>query len=300
MSLKDTIIGNAKIADGLEKNYQTDKLAHAYLFEGSKHLGKKTLALHFCELLLNSKEKNISKNPDLLIINPSEDDKQITVEEIRNLEKVLGLYPYCSKYKIAVIEQAERMNKAAANALLKTLEEPNKTTILILLSSNTNLLPKTIKSRCRRLKFLPVRKKILEAFLKDKTSDKTEAENIMEISGYRPGKIIQFLDDKESVNQAMKRIDQFSAIIQKNENERINEAENITSGETKEIISILDLWTIYCRKILVKGYENYSENKRESLSRTVQRINLITKTKEDILSKNINIKLAVENLLLQM
>ena len=300
MSLKNTIIGNERIAEMLEKSYKMDKLSHAYLFEGPEHIGKRTLALEFCKLLLNDSKKNILENPDLMILNSSDGDKQITIEKIRELEKVLGLYPYCSKYKIAIIEQAEKMNKAAANALLKTLEEPSKTTILILLSSDSKNMLDTIKSRCQRMKFLPVKKKLLEEFLKDKVGEKSEAERIIEISGYQPGKIIEFLKDRKKINVAMESISEFAAIIKKNENDKISKAEAISKNEINDILKILDLWTIYCRKLLMKEYENCDENKKEHLPKIVNRINLISETKENILSKNINVRLAIENLFLQI
>ena len=300
MSLENTIIGNERVAKILEKNYETDRLSHAYLFEGPEHIGKKTLALGFCELLLNNNNKNVLENPDLMVLNPSDGDKQITVERIRELEKVLGLYPYCSKYKIAIIEQAEKMNKAAANALLKTLEEPSKTTILILLSSDSKSVLDTIKSRCQRIKFLPVKRKLLEKFLENKVNGKQEAERIIEISGYKPGKIIEFLKHKEKIDAAVKSVNEFAVVIKKNENDKINEAEKISKNETGDIVSALDLWTIYCRKLLVREYENRDDNKGEYLPKIISRINLINKTKKDILSKNINTRLAIENLFLRI
>ena len=300
MSLKNTIIGNERIAEMLEKSYKMDKLSHAYLFEGPEHIGKRTLALDFCKLLLNDNKKNILENPDLMILNSSDGDKQITIEKIRELEKVLGLYPYCSKYKVAIIEQAEKMNKAAANALLKTLEEPSKTTILILLSSDSKNMLDTIKSRCQRMKFLPVKRKLLEEFLENKVGERLEAERIIEVSGYKPGKIVEFLKDKKKIDAAMENINKFSAIIKESENDKINEAEAISKNEINDIVNTLDLWTVYCRKLLVKKYETCDGDEKGYLTEIVARINLINKTKKDILSKNINAKLALENLLLQM
>ena len=300
MSLKNTIIGNGRIAEMLEKNYKAEKLFHAYLFEGPEHIGKRTLALAFCQLLLNDKKKNILENPDLITLSPSGDSKQITIEKIRELEKILGLYPYCSKYKLVIIEQAEKMNEAAANALLKTLEEPSKTTILILLSSNSKNILDTIKSRCQRMKFLPVKKRLLEKFLEDKMDNKSEIERIIEISGYKPGKIIEFLKDREKINRAMESVNEFAAVIKKNENDKISEAEKISKNETDDIVNMLDLWTIYYRKLLVKKYEDYDGGKKEYLTEIVAGINLINETKKNILSKNINIRLTIENLLLRI
>jgi len=301
-SLKETIIGNERVADVLEKSYKSGKLAHAYLFEGPEHMGKKTLALNFCRLILEDDRENICQNVDLMILGPNESEKQITIKEIRDLENSLSLYPYSSKYKIAIIEQAEKMNKAAANALLKTLEEPSKTTILILLTSNSKNMLDTIKSRCQILKFLPVKKESLEKFLKDKISDKSETERIIEISGYKPGKVIEFANDRKKIAELMESISDFSNVIGKSENEKLDRAEIVAGKEFEEIVNLLDLWTIYFRKLLIREYkkQNQIQITKSVLTRIKERIDLINKTKEDVLTKNINTRLAIENLFLCM
>ena len=167
MSFQNTIIGNEQIVDMLERSYRLGKLSHAYLFDGPEHIGKKTLALAFCKLILQNGStreygaNNIEENPDLVILRPDEDKKQIIIEQIRDLQKKLSLFPYSAKYKVAIIEQADMMSKSAANSILKTLEEPSSTTILMLLTSNSVNLLDTIKSRCQTLKFLPVKRKVL-------------------------------------------------------------------------------------------------------------------------------------------
>jgi len=115
MSFDKNIIGNKKILDMLQKSYDMGKLSHAYLFEGPDHIGKKTFALEFCRLVLEDVTEDIEKNPDLIILCPDEDKKQIIIEQIRDLEKKLSLYPYSSKYKIAIIKEADMMTKAATH-----------------------------------------------------------------------------------------------------------------------------------------------------------------------------------------
>jgi DNA polymerase-3 subunit delta' len=298
MLLKKTIIGNEKAAEILEKGYQSGKLSHAYLFTGPEHLGKKTLALNFCRMLLNDNRENIQNNLDLTIICPDEDEKQITIEKIRDLEKKLALYPHSAKYKIAIIEQAEKMNKSAANALLKTLEEPSKTAILILLVSDSKNMLDTIKSRCQLIKFLPVKKSLLEKFLEDKISDKNEAEKIIEMSGYRPGKIIEFVNDRNKIKEALDNINKISSVIRGDENEKLDEAENISKKEINEIVSILNLLTVYFRRYLIKEYKNKNCADKNNLLKIKGNIELICKTKENLLTKNVNAKLAIENLFL--
>ena len=309
MLLKKTIIGNERAAQILEKGYQSGKLSHAYLFTGPEHFGKKTLALSFCELLLqngstaprdNGANNDIQNNLDLTIISPDEDEKQITIEKIRELEKKMALYPHSAKYKIAIIEQAEKMNKSAANALLKTLEEPSKTAILILLVSDSKNILDTIKSRCQLIKFLPVKKSLLEEFLKDKLDSKEEAEKIIEMSGYRPGKIIEFVNDKNKIKEAEDDLRRIYDALGKNENEKLNEAEAVSKMEINEIVGILNLLIVYLRRTLINEYKNNNCVDKNSLLKIKRRIELVSKTKENLLARNINAKLAMENLFLAL
>ncbi len=309
MPLKKAIIGNERIAEMLGKSYKLGKLSHAYLFEGPDHIGKKTLALAFCKLLLqngsareygaNSSDDNIKKNPDLIVLRPDEDKKQIAIEQIRELQKSLSLFPYSSKYKIAIIEQADKMSKSAANAILKTLEEPSKTTILMLLTSSPNNLLDTIKSRCQTFKFMPVKRKALEEFLEDKAKDKTEAEKIIEISGYKPGKIAELINNENRVIELSDIINKFSSIARKNDFERLEEAEIVSKKEMGEIINSLELYSFYFRKILLKEY-GVGEINKDKISKIRNNINLIKNTKENLLTKNVNARLALENLFLQV
>ena len=298
MLLKKTIIGNEKATQILEKGYQSGRLSHAYLFTGPEHLGKKTLALNFCKMLFGDNREDIQNNLDLIIVCPDKEEKQITIEKIRDLEKKMALYPHSAKYKIAIIEQAEKMNKSAANALLKTLEEPSKTAILILLAADSKNMLETIKSRCQLIKFLPVKKSLLQEFLKDKISDENEAEKIIEMSGYRPGKIIEFMNDKNKIKEAADEINRISSAINKSESEKLDEAENVSKKEINEIVSTLNLLTVYFRRSLIKEYKNQNYANKNNLSKIKEKIELINKTKENLLTKNINTKLAIENLFL--
>ncbi len=309
MLLKETIIGNERAGEILEKGFKSDKLSHAYLFTGPEHLGKKTLALNFCRMLLQktpqlcgdygaNSDDDIQNNIDLTIISPDEDEKQITIEKIRDLEKKMALYPHSAKYKITIIEQAEKMNKSAANALLKTLEEPSKTAILILLASDSKNILDTIKSRCQVIKFLPVQKSLLEKFLENKIESKEEIEKIIEMSGYRPGKIIEFVNDKNKIREAEENMKRIYGITEKNTSEKLNEAENISKKEINEIVSVLNLLVIYLRRSLIKEYKNNSCINKDNLLKIKKRIELVGRTKENLLTKNVNTKLAVENLFL--
>ncbi|MCK5412863.1 MAG: hypothetical protein KAI57_00645 [Candidatus Pacebacteria bacterium] len=300
MSFEKNILGNKKIINMLQKSYNTGKLSHAYLFEGPDHIGKKTFALEFCKLVLEDITDDIEKNSDLMILRPDEDKKQIAIEQIRNLEKKLSLSPYSSKHKISIIEKADMMTKAAANAILKTLEEPSKTTILILLTSNSGNLLDTIKSRCQIMKFLPVEKKILEDFLSVTIKDRLQRDKIIEMSGYKPGKIIEFAGDSDKIKEISNIIDGFSDVLFKNNSEKLDYVETISKKEPREIIDLLNHYSFYFRKKILEEIQNKDEVDKNKVLKIKNNIDLLNSVKKNILTKNINIKLALENLFLQI
>ena len=316
MPFKNAIIGNEQIVNMLERSYKLGKLSHAYLFDGPEHIGKKTLALAFCRLILQNgsaqarlpdgqeyganNDYNIEEDPDLVILRPDEDKKQITIEQVRNLQKKLSLFPYSAKYKVAIIEQADMMSKSAANSILKTLEEPSSTTILMLLTSNSVNLLDTIKSRCQTLKFLPVKRKVLEDFVKNKISDQSKKEKIIELSGYKPGKIVELANNGSKIEELIDIMDGFSDFAQKSDAERLDEAEIVSKKEMNEIVDLLNLYSFYFRKVLLKEYNEINKINKDKIIRIKNNINLINNTKENLLTKNVNPRLAIENLFLQI
>lgn len=147
------------------KNNNT--LPHALLFVGeAASTAKLTFAQKFAQLLLCERAGNeacsncsschwfqAGTHPDYLLVQAETSGKIIKVDQIRELVEEFSKTSQCNGYQIAVIEPAEAMNIAAANALLKTLEEPLGKVIIILISEHPSLLPATIRSRCQQLIF---------------------------------------------------------------------------------------------------------------------------------------------------
>lgn len=300
MALRDQIIGNAKICDVLEKSLREGRLSHAYLFDGPEHIGKYTLAMNFSRLMLSQPAGNIESNPDFLLVRPAEDKKQIVIDQIRELEKNVSLSPYQSEYKMAIIDQAEKMTEEASNALLKTLEEPSKTTILILITSNSKRILETIKSRCQILRFLPIKKEELVARFKKDIDDEKELDGVIEVSGYKPGRIIEMIENMDTRKELMGEMEYFGCISKLGDVERLEKAEAISSYEETKLIGLLDLWTFCIRKDMTQDLMDGKPMENKKTARILKRANLIKKTREDILTKNINMKLALENLILEL
>ncbi len=292
----ENFLGNKKAVSYLNKSLEKGFISHAYLFNGPRHIGKTTLALYFASELLNDDARQVMQNPDLLFVTPNEDEKQISVEAIRNLQKDLSLYPYKSKYKIAIIGNAELMNKAAANALLKTLEEPGETSVLILVSSESNKILDTIKSRCQIINLSSVPEKIIEEFLMKMDDDKSVIKDAVEFSQGRAGMAIELCNDKEYLQTMRERGKQIIGFFDTDDNFRkLENAAEICSLDSEEISKVLDIWTMALRSELLKSVEKKDIVRCKKIKNAIEKIASI---EEDILEKNVNVRLAIENLCL--
>jgi DNA polymerase-3 subunit delta' len=156
-----------------------ERVASAYLFTGIQGIGKKTTAVAFA-LLLNcmdpvageactaceSCRKILDGNhPDLFMIEPDQEKKVIRIDQVREIERHLAFLPAFGRYRIIIIDPAENMTDEAANAFLKTLEEPPPRTIFILNVRETGELLPTIVSRCQKVPFRPLPTEVIVDWL---------------------------------------------------------------------------------------------------------------------------------------
>lgn len=158
----ETIIGNKTQRDNLKKIIQTRNIGHAYMFVGPDGIGKSLIAREFAKAILckNPTDSycgececcNIFENsPDFIFISDAED--AIKVGEIRSLSENIVLKPVKSNRRVFIINNADKMNESAQNALLKILEEPPAYATIILILSNKEKILRTIKSRCLEINF---------------------------------------------------------------------------------------------------------------------------------------------------
>jgi DNA polymerase-3 subunit delta' len=168
------LVGNRHITDFLEKAINANKVNGSYIFYGPDDLGKSTFVRYFAKILLCKKEtgnlpcgicpscisfKVINEadrekedsehiaHGDCHILEKAKDKKNISIEQVREFIRVLCMSSFFGSYKIGIIKQAETLSQEAANALLKTLEEPREKVIVVLLVKNLEFLPKTIVSQ---------------------------------------------------------------------------------------------------------------------------------------------------------
>ncbi len=177
----ESVIGQQKSLEVLRKALDTGAIHHAYLFSGPKGIGKKTIARCFARAIILKDDplgevyfqENV--HPDLLTVARKDKKTMIGIEQInREMEPWLALKPYRSSRRVVVINEAHLLSLPAANALLKTLEEPPDYAVIILVADDQFLL-ETIVSRCQFIRFLPLPESDLREFLMQKVADRERA-----------------------------------------------------------------------------------------------------------------------------
>jgi len=127
-----------------------------------------------------------NSHPDLHWVQPADVGKPIPVDAIRHLIDFTALTPQYNRYRIAIIQPAESMNRNAANSLLKLLEEPPSNTLLLLISHQPMRLLATIRSRCQRLDFSHVDKALAETWLKNEIPNSANVKLLLNLSAQAP------------------------------------------------------------------------------------------------------------------
>ncbi|ACM20505.1 DNA polymerase III, delta-prime subunit [Geotalea daltonii FRC-32] len=191
MSFAD-ILGQDTPISVLKRSLAAGRLAHAYLFEGVEGCGKKTTALALIEAVFCGKGdgcghcpscRKISsmQHPDMHLIEP--DGAFIKIDQIRSLQKELAYRPFEAPKKACIIDGAERLNQAAGNALLKTLEEPSGNALIILVTSQPSVVLPTILSRCQRLVFHGLPEETITSYLISKGVENESAHLSASLAG---------------------------------------------------------------------------------------------------------------------
>lgn len=185
------------------------RLAHGLLFSGPAGTGKGDFARAFATALLCWQPAadgqscggceacllvRAGTHPDLLQIAPPEDKTQIVIDQIRELCRALGLKSHAGGYQVALVAPADQMNTAAANSLLKTLEEPTDNTLLILLTDQPMRLPATIRSRCQHVRFPAPSLTIGRTWLEARGEYGADAEGLLRLADRAPLRAVKLMD----------------------------------------------------------------------------------------------------------
>jgi DNA polymerase-3 subunit delta' len=219
MAFKD-IIGQKKALRILQKTIERGRIPSSYLFAGESGIGKKYTAINLaktvncletidseqipvdsCDECPSCKKIDAGVHPDYLLVSP--EGSQIRIEEIRPVDNRLSLKPFEGRKKVVIIDDADTMNVYASNAFLKTLEEPPKDSLIILVSSKPDNLPDTIRSRCSRINFTPLSyeasQRVIQRAIGQEEKTPREISTLMRLSFGRPGLVLsgELLEERE-------------------------------------------------------------------------------------------------------
>jgi len=211
-----------------------------------------------CNQCRSCQEIDKNQHPDVLLIEPeiiekkgAKKEQEISIGKIREIQHQLSLFPYRGPYKIVIIDSAHKMTKEAANALLKTLEEPTKNTVLILISSAPQFLLPTVISRCLLIKFLPVPKTVIRNQLLAISSQPPDLlDKIIRLAGGRPGLVIDYLTNPDLVKKQNQILEDLFSLLKKDLNFRFQYAENL-SKDINLAHQILGQWLIFFRDLML-------------------------------------------------
>ena len=287
------ILGHQKQWQYLKKLAELDKLPHALLFCGQEKLGKKTLALEFIKWLFG---EDIEKkpHPDFIFIEPTK--REIQISQTRELIWKLSLKPSVAHFKAAVINEAHCLNQEAQSSLLKILEEPKGNAILILITEYPEALLPTILSRVQKIKFQPVKKIEIENYLKEQGVKENERMEILEISEGKPGRAMDLIREPAKLKERGEKIKELVKILNSDLILRFQYAKTIS--EDAEISKeALDIWLSYFRKIFLKKCLTPDIKQADKLKNIIK---LCQKTNFLISTTNVNLRLALEILMLEL
>jgi DNA polymerase-3 subunit delta' len=334
------LAGNKPITDFLEKSLAAGLIANAYIFLGPKDIGKTAAAVFFAKSLLCQKQKAgvftlacgacpscrqmqnnkegengfETLNGDFHLIRKEADKKNISVEQIREFIRILEMSSFANSYKVGIIKEADDLSEGAANALLKTLEEPRQKVAIILTASRLEKIPATIVSRSQVFNFLPVPSGVIYDYLvNDLGCPRTQAKDISRLSLGRPALAAKFFEDKEFYQSYLEKSETFLNFFSGNINERIAAVEKIAGGREEEnkvetALGILNIWQGVLRDLLLLSANNghliqyeSSRHKMDNLKNNLSGGQLLKlseslKRGERYIRGNVNPKLVLENI----
>ena len=254
-----------------------------------------------------------SEHPDVGVVIPNK--QTIYIDAIRNLELEANYLPYESKARFFIVNDAEKLTPQASNALLKTLEEPSKTTYICLITSRPASLLPTIRSRCQMIRFAPVNKSKIESFLSKQENFSPEDSKL--VANLSRGSIGMALTiDLETFRERRRKMFEVleCLISQKNRSVLLRTSEEMTSAKDKLTYEnhlktlqtlVRDIWTIkqcgikqniYNTDILTKLERLSQKTNAETLSSWINEI----ETLRGNLSFNLNRKIATDALFSKM
>ncbi len=257
------------------------KLSHAYLFVGPERVGRATMARCFAQALNCDAEGERpcgecrscrliaeEKHPDVEWVrvgglceesehrdHSADGSREIRICQVRRLERVVSRTPFEARYRVIIVDPAEALTREAANAFLKTLEEPPPHVVLLLIAAREEALLATVRSRCRRLAFSGVPREAIEAALRERWGAEPEqAARLARLAQGRLGWAVAALEDEKLLIDRERIVDDIESALAGGLTERFAYAASLGarfSRDPQAVRATLEVWRDWWRDLLL-------------------------------------------------
>ena len=338
------ILGHEFAIQALTSSIESNRMAHAYLLTGVHAIGKTTLARVLAQTLqctgpnppcgkCNACQKiSHDRHPDVRVIEgvpvgfkfddknpqpipPRANDREkrtLKIDQIRALQHDLSLSPFEGKYKIAIVRRFEEANDEAANAFLKTLEEPPSYVVIILTARDASLLLPTIISRCQTIALRPVPIEMVERALVERWDVNADSARLLaRVSAGQLGLAVRASADPSLLAARNAHLEELLANLREGRAERLSRAEKLGS-DGEELQALLEEWLGWWRDVLLvqngDGARVTNVDRGEILREHAEKFSLeeihhalkAVRATAQYLTQNVNAKLAMGNLMLEL
>jgi len=329
-------LGHNNILECLHSSLKSERVGHAYVFVGQKDLGKTRLARYFLQCIACEDFSGVHPcqtcractalgkgiYADFYLLDRQTDvktgkiKKNISVEQVKKLQSDLSQRSFYSRYKLILIHNAHTLSDSAANALLKSLEEPHKKTVFILLCQNEGSLPATVLSRCQIVRFHPVPTKLISRFLQEAGRDRKVSDHISKLSGGRAELAIQYYENPQKYEEYKEKVENFLNFLEIPIYKRIESFSFLKKTPSSEIAAeasgYVCIWMSVLRDIMLvrqnseyhtRNYFMLEKIKKVSHRFTNKKLTELLQSLRAMLGmidQNINIKLLFEEFLISI
>jgi DNA polymerase-3 subunit delta' len=318
-------VGNRAAVTFLRASLAAHRIAHAYLLSGPAQVGKRTLArllaagvvcpavtahsgpcgkCRTCRLVFKD------SHPDVRTVSPEAGKRGVSIEQVRLVEHDAELRPYQGERKVFILRAADTMPEPAANALLKTLEEPPDDTVLVLTATDVSQVLATIASRCREVALRPVPAEEIAAALLARGAEPDQARLLSSLAGGRPGWAFDALADPSRLETRGRQVEQLEGLLAQPRIGRLPAASAF--GDAAGAKAALDVWLGWWRDALlvqqgcadlVSNVDRLEPLRRLGAAQPAERVwramARVQETRQH-LDANANVRLAMEALLLDL
>lgn len=326
------MIGHEWAVNLLRKQISHGQVRHAYLITGPDAVGKRTLAFRFAQALNceNAEETGDPCGdcracrlthdrvyPDLHIVEAELTGGVLKVDQVRQLLRKLSLAPYEGRWRVGVFLRFQEANDSAANALLKTLEEPAPKVVLLLTARSAEALLPTIVSRCEVIPLRTLASTELATALQGLGEDKERSQLLAGLSSGRPGRALQVAQAPKILEKRHEIIDDFLNLLKMNRAERFAYAERISSARElakrrEKATEVLEVWLSLWRDTMIFAFkaEAAAQNpdRKQDLEQLIEKLGCkeveaslrSTKHALNAIQRHANVRLALETLMLEI